>query len=65
MASLFLNCREAHALLSRQRDERLGFGERLTLRIHLLGCDGCERVGRSLALLARSVRELERHFDGS
>ncbi len=59
MASLFIHCREAHALLSRQRDAPLSWGERLALRLHLSACDACVIVGRQLAFLARAARRLD------
>jgi hypothetical protein len=61
MASILITCRQAHALLSGQRDATLGWRQRLRLRIHLLGCDACAIVGRNLALLGRAVRALDLH----
>ena len=59
MARLIINCREAHWLLSRQRDIPLRWTERLALRIHLRFCDWCSIVQRNFAFLSRAARRLD------
>ncbi|SPJ16532.1 conserved hypothetical protein [Burkholderiales bacterium] len=56
---LIINCRQAHWLLSRQRDVRLHWFDRLTLRIHLRLCDWCSIVGRNFEFLSRAARRLD------
>ena len=63
MASIFIKCREAHALLSGHCDGGLSLRQRLALRVHLLGCDTCAVVGRNLAFLSRAVRKLHAQPD--
>jgi hypothetical protein len=63
MTSVFINCRQAHALLSGQCDAALNWRQRLRLRIHLLGCDACGIVRRNLAFLSRAVHALDQHVD--
>ena len=63
MASVFINCRQAHALLSGACDGSLGWRQRLVLRIHLMGCDACSIVQRNFAFLARAVRGLGERAD--
>jgi hypothetical protein len=63
MARVFINCREAHALLSGRCDGVLGWRQRLLLRVHLAGCDACSIVGRNLFQLSRAVRRLGQHTD--
>ena len=58
MARVFINCREAHALLSHRCDSPLPLFKRVLLRVHLLGCDACSIVARQLAFLSRAVRRL-------
>ena len=53
-----LNCKEATHLASERLDRRLGFGERLLLRLHLMVCDGCSRVARQFAFMRKAVRQL-------
>ncbi|SPE20037.1 conserved hypothetical protein [Burkholderiales bacterium] len=60
MAKLFINCRQAHWLLSQQCDTRLRWYERLALRIHLRACDWCSIVARNFAYLSRAARHLDR-----
>lgn len=59
MARLFINCRQAHWLLSRQRDAKLRWYERAALRLHLRACDWCRIVERNFAFLSRAVRHLD------
>jgi hypothetical protein len=43
---LRLSCQQASRLLSQQQDERLPFGKRARLRLHLMYCDACTNVLR-------------------
>jgi hypothetical protein len=54
----FLSCKEATQLASQRMDRRLGFGERVGLRIHLAICDGCVRVTKQMAFLRKVVQQL-------
>jgi len=63
MAKIFINCRQAHALLSGECDHVLGWRQRLLLRLHLAGCDTCSMVRRNFAFLSRAVRQLDEHTD--
>lgn len=58
---LLLSCKEATGLVSQGLDRRLGLVERLTLRLHLLVCEGCSRVARQLPFLRRALQRLEHH----
>jgi len=58
MARLFINCHEAHALLSHRCDGPLRPHKRLLLRVHLMGCDACSIVARQFAFLSRAMRRL-------
>lgn len=53
-----LSCKQVTRLLSERQDRDLGFGERLTLRLHLSICDGCTAVNRQFDFLRRAVRQL-------
>jgi hypothetical protein len=64
MTSLFINCREAHALLSEHCDGKLGLRRHLALRVHLFGCGACSIVSRNLALLSRAMRRFDQRADG-
>lgn len=60
MARLFINCRQAHWLLSRERDAPLRWSERLALGLHLRVCDWCSIVRRNFAFLSQAARRLDR-----
>jgi hypothetical protein len=53
-----LSCKETARLLSQGQDRRLGFGERVALRVHLAICDGCRNVNRQFKFLRRAIRAL-------
>ena len=55
---LMLPCKEATRLVSQGLDRRLGFGERVALRVHFAICGGCKNFDRQLKLLRESVRQL-------
>lgn len=63
MARIFINCRQAHALLSGECDHALGWRQRLVLRLHLARCDTCSIVRRNFAFLSRAVRGIDEHVD--
>ncbi len=52
------SCKEVSRLLSDQRDRRLGFMERLGLRLHLAMCDACAHVAAQFRLLGKGAGEL-------
>jgi len=43
-----LSCKEVSVLLSQAQERRLGWRERLGLRLHLLLCDGCTNLRKQL-----------------
>jgi hypothetical protein len=53
-----LTCKEATRLVSQGLDRRLGFGERIAVRVHLLICDGCTNFTRQVKFLRRAVARL-------
>ena len=55
---MMLSCKETTRLLSQREDRRLGFGERVALRVHLAICDGCRNVSRQFRFLRQAVRAL-------
>jgi Putative zinc-finger len=55
---MMLSCKEATQLVSQGLDRRLGFGERVALRLHLLICDGCTHFKKQTAFLSKAMRRL-------
>ena len=54
-----LSCHEAAQLMSRPRDARLTWRERLGLRLHLLVCQACRRARVQLAFLRRAAEHAD------
>lgn len=55
---MILSCKEATQLASQSLDRRLGFFERVSLRVHLAICTGCTNFSRQAAFLRRAVQQL-------
>jgi predicted anti-sigma-YlaC factor YlaD len=53
-----LNCKQATALLSQRMERKLGPGERLSLKMHLVMCSGCRNFGRQMDFLRQALRRL-------
>lgn len=51
-----LNCKEASELMSHQMDDSLPFGQRLSLRFHLLMCHGCSNFMRQIKFLRKAAQ---------
>ena len=51
-------CKEVSRLVSQGLDRRLGFIERLRLRVHLALCEGCTNFRKQAAFLRAAVRQL-------
>ncbi|HEY3326681.1 MAG TPA: zf-HC2 domain-containing protein [Novimethylophilus sp.] len=51
-----LNCKQASALMSRAMDEKLPFGKRMALKLHLFICDGCTNFSSQTFLLRKAAR---------
>ena len=55
---MMLSCKESTRLLSQVADRELGFGERVTLRLHLAICNGCRSASAQFRFLRTAVRQL-------
>jgi hypothetical protein len=55
---MMLSCKEVSRLVSQGLDRRLGFAERLGLRLHLLICDGCTNFKKQMEFLRKAVKQL-------
>lgn len=56
---MMLTCKEASRLVSQGLDRKLGFGQRVALRVHLAICGGCTNFRNQLAFLRRAVKQLD------
>ena len=55
---MMLTCKEVSRLVSQGLDRRLGFIERLRLRVHLAICDGCANFKKQVEFLRKAVKQL-------
>ena len=55
MKVLFRNCREVTALVLAGEDRRLGFVERVAVRLHLQICAACPKFTRQVALMRQAL----------
>lgn len=53
-----LNCKQASALMSRAMDEKLPFGKKMALKLHLFICHGCTNFSSQIYLLRKAARSL-------
>ena len=55
---MMITCKQAAQLASQGLDRRLGFFERISLRLHLWVCNGCSNFSRQVAFLRRAAKRL-------
>ena len=55
---MMLTCKEVSRLVSQGLDRRLGFGERIALRVHLSICEGCSNFSKQVAFLRKAVARI-------
>ena len=55
---MILTCKEVSRLVSQGLDRRLGFGRRVSLRVHLVVCDGCRNFTKQMAFLRKAAARL-------
>jgi hypothetical protein len=55
---MILSCKEATRLVSQGLDRKLGFGQRVMLRVHLAICDGCTNFKDQVEFLRKAVARL-------
>ncbi len=55
---MMLSCKEVTRIVSQGLDRRLGFSERVRLRVHLAICDGCTNFTKQLGFLRKAVARL-------
>ncbi|ALT76974.1 MAG: zf-HC2 domain-containing protein [Burkholderiaceae bacterium] len=54
MSKPMRNCREITALVLQAEDRRLGLGERLSVRMHMLICKACPRFLKQVSLMRKA-----------
>ena len=63
MPRIFINCRQAHGLMSAERDRDLDWRQGAVLRLHLMRCDSCSIVRHNFTFLAQAARRLDSDAD--
>lgn len=58
-----MSCKEVSLLISKASDTRLGWRERLGIRLHLLICKGCAQFRTQLQFLRVAARTLADRVD--
>lgn len=58
-----MHCRRATQLLSAALDRKLGPGEHLALRLHLLMCRHCRNFSRQMHTLRQAAQTWRRQLD--
>ena len=58
-----LNCRDTTRLLSESQERPLTFGEKVSLRLHLLMCNGCRNFNEQMGSLRRITRAYAKGID--
>jgi predicted anti-sigma-YlaC factor YlaD len=53
-----LTCKEVSRLISEGLDRRLGWSERVRVRIHLAICDGCTNFKKQMHFLRKALSRL-------
>lgn len=53
-----LSCHQATRLLSDSQERSLRLSERMTMRMHLLMCDGCRNFERQMGVIRLAMRKM-------
>ena len=51
------SCKDVHRLVIEGQDRKLGFVEKISVRVHLLICGACNRFARQMDLLRQALRQ--------
>ena len=51
-----LSCKEVSVLLSQAQERRLGLGEWLGLKLHLVLCEGCANFRKQLDFIRAAIK---------
>jgi predicted anti-sigma-YlaC factor YlaD len=61
---LNLSCRDMTRLVLEGEDRRLGWGERLRVRLHLAICKACPRFVSQVALMRQAMGRWKQYAEG-
>lgn len=56
-----LNCKQATILMTQGMDKKLGVGQKISLRIHLMMCSGCRNFKLQMEFLRDGCQNFTRH----
>ena len=49
-------CKEVHRLVIEGQDRKLSFGERFSVRVHLMMCNACRRFEAQVEFMRQALR---------
>jgi Putative zinc-finger len=55
---MMLSCKQVARLVSQGLDRKLGFAERVKLRVHLAICDGCTNFRKQVTFVREAMARL-------
>lgn len=60
-----MSCKQATHLLSQRMDRKLSVGETLSLRFHLMMCDGCTNFKNNMSFLRKACERVVADTQGA
>ena len=57
-----MNCKQATQLMSESHDRQLTRWQRLSLRMHLLICNGCRSYNKHLDFISKAMQQMRDRF---
>ena len=58
-----INCNEATYLISRSELEKISCSERISLKIHLLGCKYCLRFKKQVKIISNQITKSKEYIE--
>lgn len=58
-----LSCREVTRLVSESQERKLTVGERLSMNLHLMMCEGCKNFSLQVPFLRRAMKAYSERLD--
>lgn len=56
-----MNCKHATKLMSQEKDSRLSFKQRVSLRFHMMMCSGCRNYNKQMDFIRKAMQQYRGH----
>lgn len=56
-----MNCKHATKLMSQEKDSRLSFKQRVSLRFHMMMCSGCRNYNKQMDFIRKAMQQYKGH----